>query len=156
MNGERRLVRDRVSIADALYETGQNRSEDMLFCEDGSCGLCEVEVDGIKSLSCTTQVRRGMAIRWPRERTQGSALCPCMKISKEDFESQVGLGKLNTPEAAFETSGVCGGKCHGQICAGPAKRSLQGIQADGIEAAEAYVDWKFPWVDWRIDPAKLD
>jgi hypothetical protein len=97
-----------------------------------------------------------MSIRWPRERTQGSALCPCQKISKEDFESRVSLGKLNTPEAALETSGVCGGKCHGQICADPALRSLQDIQGGDLGASQSFVDWKFPWVDWRIDPAKLD
>lgn len=155
MNGERRLVRDRVSISDALFDTGQNRSEDMLFCEDGSCGLCDVEVDGIKSLACTTQIRRGMAIRWPRERTQGSSLCPCQKISKEDFQARVELGKLNTPEVAFETSGVCSGKCHGQICSDPARRTLQATD-EIFEGAGLFIDWRFPWVDWRIDPGKLD
>lgn len=155
MNGERRLVRDRVSISDALFETGQNRSEDMLFCEDGSCGLCEVEVDGNKTLACTSQIRRGMAIRWPRERTQGSSLCPCQKISKEDFQARIELGKLNTPEAAFETSGICSGKCHGQICSDPARRALEQSPGAFAEVSD-FVDWKFPWVDWRIDPAKLD
>ncbi|MBI2711549.1 MAG: 4Fe-4S dicluster domain-containing protein [Bdellovibrio sp.] len=63
MNGEKRWVRDRISISVALFETGQNRAADNLLCKDGSCGLCQISVDGVSKLACQTKIHRGMSIR---------------------------------------------------------------------------------------------
>lgn len=62
-NGERRQVRDHVPLTVAFYDTGYDRAQDNLYCPDGSCGLCQCTVDGVRKLACQTQVRRGMSIR---------------------------------------------------------------------------------------------
>lgn len=154
MNGERRFVREKISISQALFETGQNRSVDQLQCKDGSCGLCEVEVDGLKSLACQTSIRRGMAIKLPKpgHAVKSDELCFCLGVTRSEIEERVKQGKLNTADAAFFSTHVGEGKCHGQLCFASAKRCL--IDA-GVDAAN-YVDWRFPWTDWKIDPAKLD
>jgi ferredoxin len=157
MNGEKRLVREKVRLSQALFETGQNRANDMLDCVDGSCGLCQVDVDGIKALACQTDVRRGMSIKlksdiFTVESNKPDLLCHCLGISLSDLQERVKQGKLSTIEAALSSSQVGQGKCHGQLCMESAKRGLAEL---GIPS-ESFVDWRFPWTDWTIDPAKLD
>ncbi|MGZ3700081.1 MAG: 4Fe-4S dicluster domain-containing protein, partial [Bdellovibrionota bacterium] len=62
-NGEKRLVRDKIPVSLALFEIGRGRPEDVLLCTDGTCGLCQVQIDGVKKLGCQTTIHRGMAIK---------------------------------------------------------------------------------------------
>lgn len=152
-NGERRFVRGGIPISTAFFENGFQRSNDRLLCEDGSCSLCEVEVDGIKQLACKTMVRKGMAIRSIREESSSDDLCPCLGIQESSFMERVGQGSLQSVDAAFESTGLGSGRCHGQLCVGPAKRCLEkaGISTEEIQN---HIDWRFPWSDWKIAPGK--
>jgi Fe-S-cluster-containing hydrogenase component 2 len=151
-NNEKRIVRDKIPISLALFETGQSRPEDALLCPDGSCGLCQITVDGVKKLACKTEVHRGMAIKMPVKtiHTHGSAsaaetvLCPCLGITKEQVLERMSHGKLQSPEAVLSVLHVGQGKCHGEICMGAFRRLLQ---AQGLEM-EQWIDWRFPWSEW--------
>jgi ferredoxin len=160
-NNERRIVRDRINVSIALFETGQSRSEDVLLCSDGSCGLCQITVDGVKKLACKTEVHRGMSIKTPVKTipvpgappsNMGSVpavetiLCPCLGITQEQVLERMSQGKLQSAEAVLSVLHVGQGKCHGQICMGAFKRLLQ---AQGLEM-DQWVDWRFPWSEWVL------
>lgn len=153
-NGERRFVRGGIPISTAFFENGFQRSNDRLLCEDGSCSLCEVEVDGIKQLACNTMVRKGMAIRSIRDESSSDDLCPCLGIQESAFMERVDQGSLQSVDAAFESTGLGSGRCHGQLCIGPAKRCLEKAGANSTEV-QSHIDWRFPWSDWKIAPGKL-
>ena len=127
---------------------------DRLLCEDGSCSLCEVEVDGIRQLACQTMVRKGMAIRSVRDETPSDDLCPCLGIQESAFMERVEQGNLLSVDAALESTGLGSGRCHGQLCVGPAKRCLEKAGLDATEVRN-HLDWRFPWSDWKIDPGQL-
>ncbi|MCM2322158.1 MAG: 4Fe-4S binding protein [Oligoflexia bacterium] len=149
VNNEKRLVRDQVPVTVALYEMGQSRPEDALFCEDGSCGLCQIQVDGVKKLACQTEVRKGMSVRLTEKlaATQGeSSLCPCLGITPEQVVERVSQGKLQSPEAVLSVTAVGEGKCHGQLCHESFKRVLLD---QGLDASQ-WADWRFPWSDWVL------
>jgi hypothetical protein len=153
-NGERRFVRGGIPISTAFFENGFQRANDRLLCEDGSCGLCEVEVDGIRQLGCRTRVRKGMAIRSVREDAASDDLCPCLGISESEFKERVDQGSLRSVDATLESTGLGSGKCHGQLCVGPAKRCLERAGLDANEV-RSHIDWRFPWSDWNVDPGKF-
>jgi ferredoxin len=153
-NGGRRFVRNGVPISTAFFETGYQRTNDRLLCEDGSCGLCEVEVDGRKQLACQTTVRKGMVIRSVRDEAPSDDLCPCLGIQESAFLERVEQGNLHSVDAALESTGLGSGRCHGQLCVGPAKRCLEKAGLDPNEV-RSHLDWRFPWSDWKIDPGKL-
>lgn len=153
-NGERRFVRGGIPISTAFFENGFQRSNDRLLCEDGSCSLCEVEVDGIKQLACNTMVRKGMAIRSIRDESSSDDLCPCLGIQESAFMERVDQGSLQSVDAAFESTGLGSGRCHGQLCVGPAKRCLEKAGLSS-EAIQSHIDWRFPWSDWKIAPGKV-
>lgn len=152
-NGERRIVRDRVPVSVALFETGQNRTEDSLFCADGSCGLCQISVDGVKKLACQTEIHRGMAIRKDGEEPTPAAdenlLCPCLGITRDQILERMSQGKLQSPEAILSVLHVGEGKCHGQICMGAFRRLLED---QGVSSAimDSWIDWRFPWSEWVL------
>jgi ferredoxin len=156
-NGERRIVRDKVPLIQALFETGQNRAEDALFCADGSCGLCQITVDGVKKLACKTEVHRGMAIKSSKAgaisagvprliQPDDNLLCPCLGITRDQVLERMSQGKLQSAEAVLSVLHVGEGKCHGQICMGAFKRLLQ----DQGLPTDAWVDWRFPWSEWVL------
>ena len=150
LNGEKRIVRDKIAISLALFETGYSRPQDNLLCSDGSCGLCEVTVDGVKKMGCQTQIHRGMAVRLDNSSSvekSDSDLCPCLNISKNDVIERVRQGKLKSPEAVISATHVGEGKCHGQICCESFKRTLSD---EGLDMSQ-WIDWQFPWSDWTID-----
>lgn len=153
-NGGRRFVRNGIPISTAFFENGFQRMNDRLLCEDGSCSLCEVEVDGIRQLACQTMVRKGMAIRSVRDETPSDDLCPCLGIQESAFMERVEQGNLLSVDAALESTGLGSGRCHGQLCVGPAKRCLEKAGLDATEVRN-HLDWRFPWSDWKIDPGQL-
>lgn len=153
-NGDRRFVRNAIPISTAFFENGFQRPNDRLLCEDGSCGLCEVTVDGMKQLACLTNVRKGMAIRSLRDENIADDLCPCLGIQESDFIERVEQGSLRSVDSAFESTGLGSGRCHGQLCVGRAKRCLEKIGL-GSQEIQNHIDWRFPSTDWRIDPGKL-
>ncbi|MBC7387528.1 MAG: 4Fe-4S dicluster domain-containing protein [Cryobacterium sp.] len=153
-NGERRFVRSGIPISTAFFENGYQRTNDRLLCEDGSCGLCEVEVDGLKQLGCTTMVRRGMSIRSVRDETPADDLCPCLSIRGKDFVDRVEQGSLLSVESAMESTGLGSGRCHGQLCLSAAKRTLEATGLDPLETRR-YIDWRFPSSDWKIDSGQI-
>ncbi|MCC7442823.1 MAG: 4Fe-4S dicluster domain-containing protein [Bdellovibrionales bacterium] len=149
LDGEKRLVREGLTVSIALFELGRARGGDALLCPDGSCGLCDVTIDGVKQRACQVKVRRGMAIRLAaRSEPAPDALCPCLGVSEERALERMKQGKLSSCEAAVAVTHVGDGRCHGQLC-GAAFRKLM---ADaGIDSAE-WSDWRFPWTDWQLPP----
>jgi hypothetical protein len=168
-NGEKRVVRDRVPVSIALFETGRSRPEDALLCSDGSCGLCQISIDGVKKLACKTDVHRGVAIKTAAKtiiapggagaasgpglspNASGASpgenvLCPCLGISQEQVLERMSQGKLQSPEAVLSVLHVGEGKCHGQVCMGAFRRLLQ---AQGLEM-DQWIDWRFPWSEWVL------
>jgi ferredoxin len=151
LNGEKRLVRDRIPVTVALYEIGQGRPEDALFCSDGSCGLCQIDVDGAKKLACQTPVHKGMAIRGDFKsdvENDASLLCPCMAVQRQEVIDRVEQGSLRSPESVISITHVGEGRCHGQLCMDSFRRLLL---AEGLDASQ-WIDWRFPWSDWVLAP----
>jgi len=149
LNGERRMVRDKIPVSVALFEIGQSRPEDTLFCPDGSCGLCQVTVDGVKKLACQEKIHRGMAVRLsePPAPTQGeNSLCPCLGVTVEQVVERIKQGNLQSPEAVLSVTHVGEGRCHGQLCGEAFRRALL---KEGIDASQ-WTDWRFPWSEWVL------
>ena len=153
LNEEKRLVRDGRLLTETLAETGYLRGEDQLFCRDGSCGRCRLEVDGIKQLACKTRVRKGMQIRLRpkslREPIVSEYLCPCLRITSEEFRERVRTSRVSDPATALGLTECGTGVCHGQACVPNALRILR---EEGL-SFERFVDWRFPWVDWKFGGA---
>lgn len=148
LNGEKRLVRDRVPISVALFEIGQSRPDDVLFCKDGSCGLCHISVDSVKKPACQTRIHRGMAIRIDSSQPNLNydVLCPCLGVTREHVIERLKQGKLQSPEAVLSVTHVGEGKCHGQLCMGAFRRVLLD---QGLDVSQ-WIDWRFPWSDWIL------
>lgn len=160
LNGEKRLVRDKVPISIALFEIGQARPQDILYCKDGSCGLCQVSVDSINKLGCQTRIHKGMNIKTTSAQTHStdtinqekvnlgdnSFLCSCLNITCHQVRERVKQGKLQSPEALLSITPVGEGKCHGQLCLETFKRILQD---EGMDITQ-WIDWRFPWSDWTL------
>ncbi|MBC7691604.1 MAG: 4Fe-4S dicluster domain-containing protein [Methylotenera sp.] len=155
LNGERRFVREKATLSAALFEAGFSRPEDVLYCKDGSCGLCELTVDGVKKLACQTQTHKGMAIKIEnakptpelQKKYEGS-LCPCLNISAQEVVDRLRQGKLQSPEAVLAATHVGEGRCHGQLCC-EAFRSV--LSDEGLDTTQ-WIDWRFPSSDWTITP----
>lgn len=149
LNGEKRLVRDRLPISVALFEIGQSRSEDTLLCKDGSCGLCAVSVDSVKKLACQTRIHRGMVIKTSAQSQldpNHQTLCPCLGITQEQILERLKQGKLQSPEAILSVLHLGAGKCHGQLCMEAFRRVLLDQRLDVTQ----WIDWRFPWSDWVL------
>ncbi|MBN20988.1 MAG: hypothetical protein CL678_06830 [Bdellovibrionaceae bacterium] len=153
--GESRLVREGLSISKALFEIGYARTEDVFMCSDGSCGLCEVNVDGVKKKACQTTTRRGMVLKirekkLSKENSQNNTayLCPCLGITREEIIKRIENGNLQSPEAVQTAVHVGEGKCHGLICMGAFRRLLEESEID----TENWIDWRFPWFEWKLFP----
>jgi ferredoxin len=149
LNGEKRMVRDKITVATALFEIGQSRADDVLFCPDGSCGLCQVSVDGVSKLACSERIHRGMAIRLgeePAPKRSESSLCPCLGISVEQVVERLKQGNLQSPEAVLSVTHVGEGRCHGQFCMEAFRRALLN---QGLDASQ-WSDWRFPWSEWTL------
>ncbi len=155
--GEKRLVRDGAVLGEILFETGRARAEDALMCSDGSCGLCEAEIDGVRKLTCKTQVHRGMVVkknsRWGGlSQTESGSLvvCACLNMTIDELVQRVKQGGLSSADAITLATGIGAGKCHGQLCLGTVRRVLQ---REGIQEMPDWVDWRFPWADWILVPS---
>jgi len=154
LDGDRRLVREKIPMDVALFETGRAREGDLLDCRDGSCGRCSILVDGQKVQACRTPVRAGMSAITRQAPSvslgagdgRDSSLCPCLNLTAEEVRSRIQAARLETPDAAIAATELGSGRCHGQLCLGAFKRLLldEGISAEG------WVDWRFPWTDWSV------
>ncbi len=146
-DGEKRLVRDSISLSVALFEIGHGRAGDVLMCVDGSCGRCDILVDGIKKAACRTVIRKGMAIKKIESQQKTSNdLCPCKNISKEKVVDRMKKGTLKSPEAVLSVTHVGSGTCNGMICI----NTLRGVmQEQGVDASQ-WIDWRFPWSQWKV------
>lgn len=115
INGVRRLCPVGVPATVALWQLGQRRFEDARFCQDGSCRMCEVKIDGKAVLACQTPVREGQSISYERKPACGpTTLCPCKQVTREQFNEIIADG---APEAiAREITGLSQGTCHGRWC----------------------------------------
>ena len=152
LNAEKRLVRQGISITEALFEIAHNRPEDMLICSDGSCGLCDVFVDGVRKCGCQTEIRKGMSVKLPEPSTSKELqdfLCPCLEIRREEVIERLKHGKLQSPDAVLSVSHVGQGPCHGRLCLGGLKRLLQD---QGLDSTQ-WIDWRFPWSNWELTPS---
>jgi hypothetical protein len=120
------------------------RPNDILICEDGACGLCQIEVDGIRKYACQTTQHQGMSIRFTRDHEPSSELCPCHGISREALDSIITGSKPDTVEAITQVCDVAQGKCHGLLC----RKSWIRLSEQWNVGDGRYIDWRFPWVDW--------
>lgn len=148
LDGERRFVREGITVNTALFETGRARPQDVLSCPDGSCRRCMVSVDGVRKLACQATTHRGMTIereKVPDVPLPSDLICPCSGVTRAQIIERIRDGQLRTPDAVAAATGVGGGTCHGQMCLGAFRRVLdsQGFEVD------SWSDWRFPWVDWN-------
>ncbi|NDG84376.1 MAG: 4Fe-4S dicluster domain-containing protein [Proteobacteria bacterium] len=146
IHGESRRVREGQVTSVALFEIGMARPNDILLCGDGSCGLCQIEVDGVKKFACETTIHQGMDLRFTRDHPSSSELCPCQGITPTEIEEKIASIRPDTLEAFSQVSAVCQGKCHGLLCR---KSWISLSRTCGIQG-ERFNDWRFPWVDWAI------
>ena len=144
IQGDARRVREGQNVSVALFEIGLARPNDILICEDGSCGLCQIEVDGVRKYACQTTSHQGMNIRFTRDHGPSSELCPCQGIKSEVFQATLLSTKPDTMEALTQVSDVGQGKCHGLLCKKSWVRQAQSLGTLGTR----FADWRFPWVDW--------
>jgi ferredoxin len=144
IQGDIRRVREGQNVSVSLFEIGMARPNDILICEDGACGLCQIDVDGVRKFACQTTSHQGMSIRFTRDHRPSSEICPCEEIKTEEFESVVTSTRPESIEALTQVCGVGQGKCHGIIC----KKSWVRRAGELGVATERYADWRFPWVDW--------
>jgi Fe-S-cluster-containing hydrogenase component 2/bacterioferritin-associated ferredoxin len=155
LDGEKRWVSPDRTVLEAFRKIGLFRAGDALACEDGSCGLCSVQVDGARRRACQTRVRKGMSILSmppdirPEALGPDLVLCPCEGVTVEQVRQAIRNGSLRSPEAVVGATGVAGGRCHGQICLGAVQRLMQ---REGIDAQD-WIDWRFPFTDWPIGAA---
>ncbi len=121
LNGVKRLSPEGIPLSIALWQLGQKRFEDALFCADGSCRLCNVNIDGKAALACQTLVKAGQSIQYNtviknklKNNLNSIELCPCKNISTLNYEE---LLKEGVPDSLIKE--VCGlgyGTCHGRWC----------------------------------------
>lgn len=147
VQGEARRVRDQQLVSVALFEIGAARPNDVLVCEDGSCGLCQVNIDGQKQFACQTQIHQGMNIRFTRDHQPSGHLCPCEDLSQAQLKETCQAGHPESFEALATLSSVTQGRCHGLLCR---PQTFQVAQSCGVPLTGAEVDWRFPWSDWVI------
>lgn len=157
LDGDRRLIRDQIPLSIAFFEMGNSRSEDKLLCPDGSCGLCQVSVDGVNKLACQSQTHRGMAVKLKAPQQlqlleKSDVLCPCLSVDRAQVVERLRQGRLKSPEAVISVTHVGSGRCHGQICIDALRRLM--IE-EGIDASQ-WIDWRFPWSDWVLTPGAHD
>lgn len=152
LNGDRRILRGGVPASLSFFELGAGRSEDVLLCSDGSCGLCHVLVDGVKKAACQVRIHQGMNLRvpaitaGPSPAPAGNLLCPCLGITMEEVIEKLRQGDLRSPEAVLSVLHLGEGKCHGQLCMDAFRRILL---EQGLDVAQ-WIDWRFPWSDWVL------
>ena len=146
IQGDVRRVRDGQNLSVALFEIGMSRPNDILICEDGSCGLCQVEVDGVKKFACQTTIHQGMAIRFTRDHEQSSELCPCSGVTKEDVQKKCEMNHPDSLEALFQHTDATKGRCHGLLCQ---KNCVRVAENEGVRR-DRFVDWAFPWKEWMF------
>ena len=146
IQGDVRRVREGQLISVALFEIGMSRPNDILICEDGSCGLCQIETDGVKKFACQSTIHHGMSIRFTRDHEQSSEICPCSSITTDQLRATCMSTKPDSIEALAQVCEVGQGRCHGLLC----KKSFIEVAGEaGIESAR-YADWAFPWTDWML------
>jgi ferredoxin len=146
IQGEVRRVRENQGVSVALFEIGMARPNDTLLCGDGSCGLCQIEVDGIKRFACETRIHQGMNIRFTRDHPFSSELCPCEGVEQSEFQDRIRAMNPETLEAVTQGVTVGSGRCHGLLCR---KSWVRLAEAAGVQG-DRYLDWRFPWMDWVI------
>ena len=144
IQGDVRRVREGQNVSVSLFEIGMARPNDILICEDGSCGLCQIEVDGVRKFACQTNQHQGMSIRFTRDHRPSSEICPCQSIKSEDLEATISSTRPDSIEALTQVCEVGQGKCHGLLC----KKSWVRQAGQMGVATDRYADWRFPWVDW--------
>ncbi len=144
IQGSARRVKEGQNVSVSLFESGMARPNDILICEDGSCGLCQIEVDGVRKFACETTIHQGMSIRFTRDHAPSSELCPCQKITSEEVSAITSATNPDTLAAVAQISEVGHGKCHGLLCK---KTWARLSEADGVPDVR-FNDWRFPWVDW--------
>lgn len=150
LDGEKRILRENIPVSIALFETGLSRAGDALLCNDGSCQLCEISVDGAKKLGCEARVHQGMVIKLSARESEKEAsegyLCPCLNIRWSEVLDRIQQGKLKSPEAIVSVTHVGEGECHGQLCLGAFRRLLL---KEGVDLKN-WIDWRFPFSEWKI------
>ena len=156
LNGVRRLCPIDVPVTVALWQLGQRRFEDALFCHDGSCRRCEVTINGRPQLACRTPVRDGQEIVFePAGEGNGNPLCPCNKVAAEERDT---LHADGVPEELVrEVTGFGQGTCHGRWCLASCRMAVESAGADKKLRPAFHGYETSPWRDiWAIDVAEED
>ncbi|MBI2606322.1 MAG: 4Fe-4S dicluster domain-containing protein [Deltaproteobacteria bacterium] len=120
LNGVRRMCRLGEPASIVLWKAGYRRFEDALFCSDGSCRLCEIEVDGRRVLACQTLTKEGQDIRFARATAaaqsarESNPLCYCRQIEAREIMEMTLEGIPQ--KMVYERTGLGSGACHGRWC----------------------------------------
>lgn len=151
LNGVRRLCPVGVPVTVALWQLGQRRFEDARFCDDSSCQMCEVIVDGRPVLACKTLVSEGQKISFEK-RDSGTARlqCPCKQVTPDQYKE---LLKEGVPdEIVREITGVGNGACHGRWCLSTCETAVDDKSRPKFHGYEGS-----PWRDiWAEDVTDID
>ncbi len=147
IQGEQRRVRDGQNLSVALYELGMARANDTLMCADGACGLCQVEIDGVRKLACQSTVRQGMSVQFSKLKPPSSDLCPCEEVSVQYVEQWIQQHKPSTLESLIEQTSVMQGRCHGTLCSKNVALCFERMTGKDLDS---FAYWMFPWSDWVI------
>lgn len=179
LNGEKRLVRDRIPLTVALFEIGHGRPEDILFCPDKSCGLCQVTVDGVKKFACDTKIHKGISLKLSEkidktETTPAPANDRTNEKSTERTPEQ--KEELSSARQAEQPLCACLNITKQQVVERLRQGQLQSpeavlsvtkvgegkchgglcmetfkrtLQEEGLNM-DQWIDWRFPWSDWNL------
>ncbi|MBI3534236.1 MAG: (2Fe-2S)-binding protein [Deltaproteobacteria bacterium] len=116
-------------------------------------------------MACQTKVRPQMQIKFPdvpqtnlsQSLSKSSSksfgkpsdivLCPCTGLTVNEVLERIQNSKVKSPEALFSALKISGGRCHGLICREPLKQIFMEKHMDVSE----WIDWHFPWSDWKLN-----
>ncbi|HRK01603.1 MAG TPA: 4Fe-4S dicluster domain-containing protein, partial [Oligoflexia bacterium] len=149
LNGSKRLCPTGVPLTVALWQLGQKRFEDAFFCEDGSCRMCRVRVDGVDRLACQMIVAEGQTIEFNSQYSGESWVCPCSRVKAEelDLNKSEGLPQKLTAEITGFSLGTCKGKWCLNECSQFGEDQKPRPAFQGFESSP----WRDYWVDDVIE-----
>lgn len=140
-NGEKRLLMNQITVSQALFETGHWRAEDGLYCQDGSCQRCVIQVEGVRKLACQTKVRKGMTLEFKKNSAKildSPLVCPCLEIKLNELDLKYSLDSL------VDLTKISQGCCRGAVCLS----SLESLFAEKLYPLPKVVQRDFPWMEF--------
>lgn len=152
LNGAKRLCPVDVPLTMALWQLGYRRFEDALFCQDKSCRMCAVFVNGVPTLACREIVKEGAIIEFrKKDGPSSSADCYCKNANFEDVERLTSEGV--SPSVARDLTGFGRGVCRGRWCESRCKKDSRASANGDQKQRPRWVGFhSSPWFElWQED-----